>query len=79
MTFGYNANLFADVVTSRVYDHSKALLEELRLARSNLQDQEDSPDSRPIIFIAHSLGGIVVKKVSIEKAYILQCMLGAQY
>jgi hypothetical protein len=63
MSFGYNANLFADVVTSRVYDHSKNLLEELRLARSDLPPEEDLFQSRPIVFIAHSLGGIVVKKV----------------
>ena len=29
MTFGYNANAFSDVVTSRIIDHAEKLLEEL--------------------------------------------------
>lgn len=35
MTFGYNANLFEEVVTSQVVDHSKTLLNELLYMRKD--------------------------------------------
>ena len=33
MTFGYNANAFSDVVTSRIIDHAEKLLEDLYYER----------------------------------------------
>ena len=58
-TFGYNANVFDDVVTSRVVDHADGLLAGLLADRSGFEH-------RPILFVGHSLGGIVIKRALIR-------------
>ena len=58
MTFGYNANLFSDLVTSRIVDHASSLLAGLLTKRARWHDF-------PLIFVVHSLGGIVVKRALI--------------
>ncbi|KAK9800153.1 hypothetical protein SCARD494_01946 [Seiridium cardinale] len=61
LTFGYDTKirhvLGAQGSENSVYDHAKELLQ-------SLDDYRIDPDSRkrPIIFIAHSLGGIVIKE-----------------
>lgn len=57
MKLGYNANPFSNLVTSRVLDHADGLLAVLTM-RARCQD-------RHLIFVAHSLGGIVVKRTLI--------------
>ena len=56
-TFGYNADVVFSDSTASVWDHSKSLL-------GSLLDERETEDERqrPIIFIAHSLGGIIVKQ-----------------
>jgi len=59
MTFGYNADivqLFGPASTSRLTDHAKTLVDNLTAHRRKTRSE-----SRPIIFIAHSLGGLVVQ------------------
>lgn len=78
MTFGYNAGAAFGNTTADVNDHAKDLLSSLidkreedevsplclsLPLRRSLMDR-DQEASRPLIFIAHSLGGIIVKKVS---------------
>jgi len=77
MTFGYNAAAAFGQSTSDVIDHAKSLLSSLvdkreepevflrqrspHTARKELTIWQEA--GRPLIFVAHSLGGIVVKQV----------------
>ena len=77
MTFGYNANVTFGNTTADIRDYAKDLLSCLRDKREDdgvdkdymrIMDELKAEQSiqemqRPIIFIAHSLGGIVVKQV----------------
>lgn len=57
MSFGYDSVLLFSKSTSDVGTFAEQLLESLLSRRVNVSE------TRPIIFICHSLGGIVVKKV----------------
>lgn len=59
-TWGYDVkvqNLFSSVSKATVFQHAETLLMDIATLRSPTADTK-----RPIIFIAHSLGGIVVKE-----------------
>ncbi|KAF8243912.1 hypothetical protein K440DRAFT_560344, partial [Wilcoxina mikolae CBS 423.85] len=61
MTYGYNTNLVgANAGHYRILDHQRDLIEQLDSARS-------SPEVkiRPIIFLGHSFGGILILSVSL--------------
>ncbi|KAI9773955.1 MAG: hypothetical protein M1839_001967 [Geoglossum umbratile] len=57
MTFGYNADVAFGNTTSDITDHAKALLSSLVDKR-----EEDHETRKPIVFVGHSLGGIVIKQ-----------------
>ncbi|KAI9858374.1 MAG: hypothetical protein M1813_007478 [Trichoglossum hirsutum] len=57
MNFGYNARAAFGNSVSRFEDHAKDLLGSLVDRR-----QRDDEIQRPLVFIAHSLGGIIVKQ-----------------
>jgi hypothetical protein len=60
-TYGYNSRIAFSGSASRVDDYARALLERLRARRREFPEDK----KRPIIFICHSLGGIVLKKALI--------------
>ncbi|CAI4213338.1 unnamed protein product [Parascedosporium putredinis] len=67
-TFGYDADAVFGSTTANIVDHAKDLLSSL------VDEREEEPEiTRPIIFIAHSLGGIIAKQAlfsaSIERQY----------
>ncbi|KAK8911022.1 hypothetical protein QC760_000086 [Botrytis cinerea] len=60
-SFGYDANVLFSRGTGTIEDFATALLEDLLRERSN-----DNNKKRRIIFICHSMGGIVIKKALIR-------------
>jgi alpha-beta hydrolase superfamily lysophospholipase len=60
MTFGYDVNVYSKAASQRSFTFAEDLLSALYDHR-----QERSGSRRPIIFIGHSLGGIVIKKVQL--------------
>ncbi|KAL4899128.1 hypothetical protein BDW74DRAFT_163919 [Aspergillus multicolor] len=59
MLFGYNSNVSIQSSAAGVREQAQNLLSRLWLERQGCE-------SRPIIFIAHSLGGIVVKEALVQ-------------
>ena len=59
MSFGYNANSALTNSIATIEDVAGTLLALLMSKR-----RSEDAKKRPIIFIAHSLGGVVVKQVS---------------
>jgi len=72
LTFGYNADVAFGNTTADIVDHAKDLLGSLIDKR-----EEENETRRQIIFIAHSLGGIIVKQAlflaRIEPQYTSIC------
>ncbi|KAF9011454.1 hypothetical protein BDZ89DRAFT_1077817 [Hymenopellis radicata] len=60
MTYGYNANVLSDVSTGRLRTFAETFLERLYQVRASSEAHD-----RPLILIAHSMGGLVVKQALI--------------
>ena len=67
--YGYDANPTSKggqgASTDMIHDHSEHLVAELAAKR-----REDGATKRPIIFVAHSLGGLVVKRALVYSSEI---------
>ncbi|ETR98417.1 hypothetical protein M419DRAFT_88907 [Trichoderma reesei RUT C-30] len=61
MTFGYNAKWRGEAGISSITDFAKELLYEMRFAKGP-SGQDIAIGANPIIFVVHSMGGLVVKK-----------------
>jgi hypothetical protein len=59
LLFAYNSNVAFQTSTAGVRDASESLLDRLLSLRKDLS-------SRPIVFLAHSLGGLVVKRALVS-------------
>jgi len=67
LTFGYNAAFKGSTKSvATVTDFAKELLHEMRFSRDAAGTEPLNLGSRPIIFVVHSMGGLVAKK-----AYLL--------
>lgn len=60
LLFGYDSDVTSNTNTMHIGDHATNLLNRLDHKRRKAPD-------RPIVFVAHSLGGLVVKKVMIDE------------
>ncbi|RYP73426.1 hypothetical protein DL769_004228 [Monosporascus sp. CRB-8-3] len=58
MTFGYRGTYNDTTSLATIYDHGLSLLTQLIDARKESQEE-----LRPIIFVGHSLGGIIIKQI----------------
>ncbi|KAL9020140.1 MAG: hypothetical protein Q9185_002597 [Variospora sp. 1 TL-2023] len=67
LTFGYNANIVRDASnrSSSVLDFAKELLFELKYAKDENTEELDI-GTVPIIFIVHSMGGLIVKEAFLQ-------------
>ncbi|KAF2867590.1 hypothetical protein BDV95DRAFT_449270, partial [Massariosphaeria phaeospora] len=56
--YGYNSNVAKEVSEARIKDHANVLLDRLQRKRKVRRQH----GTTPIIFIGHSLGGLVIKQ-----------------
>jgi hypothetical protein len=59
LSFGYNGDMYRSNSAARIRDNALSLLSFLSVKRRRAGSE------RPIVFVAHCLGGLIVKQVSV--------------
>ena len=67
MSYGYNSRTTFSKAVTDINDEAAMLLDRL-----NGERQSKDQKARPIIFVSHSLGGIIVKKVRVLSIMAIQ-------
>ena len=67
MSYGYNSRTTFSKAVTDINDEAVMLLDRL-----NGERQSKDQKARPIIFVSHSLGGIIVKKVRVLSIMAIQ-------
>ncbi|KAK4222932.1 protein SERAC1 [Podospora fimiseda] len=62
MTFQYDSKVVFNTSKASLQDTADMLLERIHDKRESLKKEDGTPSDRPVVFVVHSLGGIVVKK-----------------
>ena len=73
MTYGYDARIAT--LLNRTADGSIFTIAQDLVTRLELSRQSDEMEDVPIIFVAHSLGGLVVKDVHYPSLYVIHSCL----
>lgn len=70
MSYGYDSNMIFTQAATDIEDEAISLLDKLTGSR-----QTPGEKARPIVFVSHSLGGIIVKKVPVHILVVLASTL----
>ena len=69
MTYGYNSRIYR----SNSFQTFESLASSFRVSVEGIKPPPNSLQVKPIIFVAHSLGGLVLKEVRRAQSYATKC------
>ncbi len=58
LSFGYSASIYENTSIATIRDNARAMLDHLSCLR------DEGGEDRPIVFLGHCLGGLIVEQVS---------------
>ena len=78
--YGYNSSVWLTDSKDHLMVHSVKFLESLANAKVGLKGNEDHQQPIPVVFVGHSLGGVLVKQVrDVSHVRVRLTLLGTHY